>query len=1758
MLYRVLAFVFGAELFEQNNTGSETFSEKDKRRLNRFERKEKDDKLEKELSQEIGEFLEERLSDSELVEFKHTNGITEKKLSKHNFIRSGNGTLSIESLDFGTNTVLQSQYEWFVAADGPLGRYILDYNNTISWSGAEQQQVVHDIEQTRRQNSWILEWQDTFEDIDAFDDIEKQERKIDKFEAKSNFRNLEKMDDLQDALVDEIKEILKTNETDLNKRQRKELSRALFNKLYEYDDFTSVPASLELVDKKWSKVIVNKAWYATIFIRIHDFKQRNSDLTLLQGDKKMERYKARVEKATANRDQIYKEYVTKLAATQKMTLGAETIDVSQAWHYKSVFLLADINLDGQMVPAHDLGDDEFKRNWLGKVMVEWVLRSVWMSVDKSGDGQNYKKYTKSFKNQPINNNLETQISTAREIANARVGNAKVEENMKELLGKAFDLTGKEKNSLYELLVSNIEYSIFLKRIFIMESDILVGLFEEGPQALDTKYSAALMRDEERNTWIDTGELKAQVDTLITDPTIKQALLDNIDNKQIDQVVADLRDQAAKETDANKKKELEALVAQFDNPQTQKQAREKFKFQLASGGLMAILGAMHRERHQVIATYSDQDRNTPVRIDANGNFLTKEQAYNPDGTVKDPNSTVFQSFEDANTIKDKIKRTNFVYGLGTGWTIAGESSGRYKQSITYGVSALYTDFAKNDPSNQKDGFSFWLSLAYNGSLGVSKEIGSSWYYGTNINFGVGAGMGVDTEGSLSFGPFAYVGADQLLNKGRLKHTLDGRWATRLRAWATLTLDQGILNAVPNIGVGKDRIEWYQIIEDNLKTTLAPLIEDMLHGLKGKTIDPTSVSNELLRRYRDVVGRIDEKLGRSKAKNIRKSAEILWAIIQTYIGTDAIADSVYIKQLAPQLATIFANQRWNENIEDLRWLKLSSLNVGSIFTLALFGVAPISILAVWLGTVGATKYARAVAENEKMSLASAEEDIENNYSVNRIEWYDPLSNQALGVGGKEGLLLIQNTLRSIDPAITDSEVNRLISNENGTLKIHKDLASKIEIRIWKSFIVEDEEKNVADFLWSDDEHLLVPLDMVGWLSEMVDKNTRRTILSIGREMFTPLSECIKWNGTERFDGHPENFDAIWGYKVEDIYAMSEWIRSSFDISIENNKLSVKAKSGISAEFNPAAQDPTVDMVIDWLEGKKLSFVHHKYGSVDKRVVSMQQAGDASANTFEVGFKELTDPNALLEKWSAEKLAVTDLDSVVDSDYKNLVINKKNLDDHKTKMKYRLKPWFKDFTKRLDKDYLSIDRKSVATYANQFVWTNYFTEERKNELLHLNQLMIGSIYCDYTNVKNGKSVNVRSFGKMVTSRETNFEKRSRELEGDAEKVLWDIRKKSLEGMYNTNLGTNKSYEELKSITSPISVLTHNEPNLLWFVYGFAGEGLTQDEKLVTNPKVVDGSQIAISDERIRRYIFDLAERRYQLTSSNTTETTIKTLLQNQLGEITKDVLDDAMSTLRTWVDNVTVEFSWKDWVIQRYNIKANYQFFVYEDCMNESVGIQFEVTPYAPKDVPVDYKPLEKGQPWPTGMRLNDISVMQRAATTAVNVGLTAAGTYTKDVPEYVTTDIQIPETPTTIPEISVRKDGVEIQLPLAPGNGYIMDLPGTNPPLQLGIQFTGYATDGTPTYYFTFMDSEFNTLGSYYTLAELQNWPHWSSIHPSVQEQLIMADNIYKSQIKRPTTPATWPVLQPATKSYIAKTWNTWFNANRHGMITYQLDNSNKIK
>ena len=133
---------------------------------------------------------------------------------------------------------------------------------------------------------------------------------------------------------------------------------------------------------------------------------------------------------------------------------------------------------------------------------------------------------------------------------------------------------------------------------------------------------------------------------------------------------------------------------------------------------------------------------------------------------------------------------------------------------------------------------------------------------------------------------------------------------------------------------------------------------------------------------------------------------------------------------------------------------------------------------LGTVGTTRYGRAVAENQKQSLAEAQEDFEQNYSAQKIE-LDPAESDNLGVGNAASVKLIRDTLVSKDPSLADEVDNLVVSDNAGNLKLHKDIASKIEVRIAKTFTVGEEPSkqtyNIADYLLTEADFLIVPADM-----------------------------------------------------------------------------------------------------------------------------------------------------------------------------------------------------------------------------------------------------------------------------------------------------------------------------------------------------------------------------------------------------------------------------------------------------------------------------------------------------------------------------------------------------------------------------------------------------------------------------------------------------------------------------------------------------------
>jgi len=188
------------------------------------------------------------------------------------------GKLEAKSLVFDTSlATTKTAYEAFVAEK--LQPFIDKYNGVLANTADETAQLSSDIAHNpdlgvTKHAQRTLNNTEEFKDAKINKDVRKAEKRADKFEAKRQERLLDLLDNQEDAIVDDIRDYLKTNHTILNKRQRKAFADMLFDRLYTYSSFDAVPATIELTHTFKNPVTlkVDKAGLATIFTAVQTYK----------------------------------------------------------------------------------------------------------------------------------------------------------------------------------------------------------------------------------------------------------------------------------------------------------------------------------------------------------------------------------------------------------------------------------------------------------------------------------------------------------------------------------------------------------------------------------------------------------------------------------------------------------------------------------------------------------------------------------------------------------------------------------------------------------------------------------------------------------------------------------------------------------------------------------------------------------------------------------------------------------------------------------------------------------------------------------------------------------------------------------------------------------------------------------------------------------------------------------------------------------------------------------------------------------------------------------------------------------------------------------------------------------------------------------------------------------------------------------------------------------------------------------------------
>lgn len=331
---------------------------------------------------------------------------------------------------------------------------------------------------------------------------------------------------------------------------------------------------------------------------------------------------------------------------------------------------------------------------------------------------------------------------------------------------------------------------------------------------------------------------------------------------------------------------------------------------------------------------------------------------------------------------------------------------------------------------------------------------------------------------------------------------------------------------------------------------------------------------------------------------------------------------------------------------------------------------------------------------------------------------------------------------------------------------------------------------------------------------------------------------------------------------------------------------------------------------------------------------------------------------------------------------------------------------------------------------------------------------------------------------------------------------------------------------------------------VFGYPEQADTKNQlepKIVYNPRVITNSirEITITDPVKNEELMKTFASKMDVVNGTDW---LKTLLISKVNtaEAKKEITDHYQVIYDALM-------RWEERTGNNVKVDLDFSFFFYPNCANEGILLEANVAekPYTPTQN-VGNAQVERGLPGPTGFWLNGASVMQRAEVTAVNVGLTAAGTYTKDIPSIKLTDPQWPIR-TTDPQIFTLRDGTQISVNLAPNTTQEFTLAdGT----KFTAQFLWFDDNNTPYWNFNFIDSGQNALWSYNYFNDLKNSTQWQTLDPGLKTIIWNFDTFYAWQTA--PLPVTPDIISAPPKDYIAVTAVNTINNDRKGLSITRKD------
>lgn len=1375
--------------------------------------------------------------------------------------------------------------------------------------------------------------------------------------------------------------------------------------------------------------------------------------------------------------QHMKEYVDVLTTSWPTiqvvdAIGGEVVDSKTIKSNDQVilwFLLSDINFDARVLRTPDKGD-YIRKTWLGS--------RLWGSQYKE------RKFARDFKQTARESVTETQIYEAYQKAifdlyatNVANPSTVVAQNIAWFINtliqgrsswpQPIDLkTINSPKDLTNLFTNDPRYlDIFREQGLYLFPGTIYDIFKSWPEA----YTALFEQTADMTAHnFDLQSFTNTYDQLkATHPEIDQ--LENLSNKKIDKLIAEIK----KTIDANKSTSQWTLnddqIAQLEAfAKDLKENRNLHKRNFTIGWL-----ALFFQAHHLMGYTNNQGQKVPGK-----------------------------------TWLDAV-------WLGVWGTLWQDLIWDYTQNISWWLGVVWANYYNEKKSSVEMWPNVWVSIWYNATKQFGSRIGNTNYKTWNIWYGlwVWTGIGTGTNDKFTFSPYIYAMTEAMVNKRKLTNTLDRKSAQYIWVWAWATL----FDIAPALRWRQDKIAWVDIISDSIYTKTKEIFEWVFTNYKNKPIDQLTYSTI----YDSIKQSLGSSFDKSKDKTIVKHAMLITGIINTLkpgMATNTLWDE-QITLISDMVAYNYSLNRYNQNLDKLKGLSIESITA-SINPATLFGLA----------NTGFAVFRNTTTSDDLRSTGEAITRVNRNTGAQQLFETDQKKNkkELITLWDIVTLKLITDDLKTNPDYIKINWGSVLISPELARI-------AKLQIRIKPWY-----EQYLSQ---NKDGQLVVPSGMVSGYSTILQWNQTIRVLSFGYEVEESL---VPWNerrwSKELYKWIPNNKTGatISGltlhekptkpYRTHESWTWDDvtvdggnitWIKSVLDNLLGDDKWLITSQS-----FDPNTS--VLKLNLQWnsenpipfeLKGDKIyTFTYNK----KEKTLHVDRENWTTWSGI-VFVYETMEPSQV-ETQSTTPIQFSDYSDHIDSAYRSMARDI----DHSSSILLKSNSAHKEILHAFDR---AMDERKfavAATWANKLMkllkktWYT-FNASGINELYDLSKRLISSSICEI----DGDKVTARGLGPKMKSRTEWFERRWKngsETNKTPFGLIESYRNKALQNMFTTakNGLTMDNYMTTNSDYG-FDIDRASGNNTLALIYGYAGRNNTQNEKLIIWTEKVAGSSTPLDgttsdDDTLRRYVWSQIMTRYNDTKWSGENNLVQSLMR-WLWSIDPTIIPTIMTEFWSGKQEVSITIDGKPKII-----KANYEFFFYPDCLNESVGVTFDVVESQLTDNNITKKEwevkLDENNILPaqeSWFFTNVASVAQRAAITATRFSLTGGVRVIKSVQTtpWVDNGWEV----TTEPWV-IEIDGQKIDVSKQTNTVYTVNGKTIN------IEYVWVDGNGKPYYSVVITDATWNSvLAKFGSYDELIN--HINGIEPGLLNNFKILDGGYTSVLN----PTTW--LPTAPQSWIQR-------------------------